>query len=103
LVRAAGPLLIIVPITQTKPTPIPPKDAAAASGLMTRLRKRGGAAGTANALTVLKKREQFHSNMIVVTPLRDVVRGRLTDDHLFPTQPDVFHVSLAVLKFRWFF
>jgi hypothetical protein len=42
-----------------------PSEAGAASGLSNMLRNLGGAVGTATLATVLTKREQFHSNIIV--------------------------------------
>ncbi|MGO7718941.1 EmrB/QacA family drug resistance transporter, partial [Rhizobium johnstonii] len=64
IIRAIGQALVLTPITAITTAGIAPSDAAASSGLTNILRNLGGAVGTATLVTVLTKREQFHSNII---------------------------------------
>ncbi|HEY9642318.1 MAG TPA: DHA2 family efflux MFS transporter permease subunit [Coleofasciculaceae cyanobacterium] len=64
LVRAMGQPLIMVPLSSIATTGIPPNLAGSASGLFNMMRNLGGSFGIAVLATMLKNREQFHSNRL---------------------------------------
>lgn len=65
LVRALGQPLIMVPLSSIATAGIEPTLAGSASGLFNMMRNLGGSFGIAALATVLKNREQFHSNRLV--------------------------------------
>ena len=64
LVRAMGQPLIMVPLSSIATAGIPPASAGSASGLFNMMRNLGGSFGIAVLATLLKNREQLHSNQI---------------------------------------
>ncbi len=64
IVRAMGQPLIMVPLSSIATAGIPPALAGSASGLFNMMRNLGGSFGIAILATLLKTREQFHSNRI---------------------------------------
>jgi MFS transporter, DHA2 family, multidrug resistance protein len=64
LVRACGQPLIMVPLSSIATAGIPPALAGSASGLFNMMRNLGGSIGIAVLATLLKTREQFHSNRL---------------------------------------
>ena len=64
IVRAMGQPLIMVPLSSIATAGIAPALAGSASGLFNMMRNLGGSLGIAILATLLKNREQFHSNRI---------------------------------------
>lgn len=64
IVRAMGQPLIMIPLSSIATTGIAPALAGSASGLFNMMRNLGGSFGIAILATLLKNREQFHSNRI---------------------------------------
>lgn len=64
LVRAMGQPLIMVPLSSIATAGIEPALAGSASGLFNMMRNLGGSFGIAALATLLKNREQFHSNRL---------------------------------------
>ena len=64
MVRAFGQPLIMVPLSSIATAQIAPALAGSASGLFNMMRNLGGSFGIAVLATLLKNREQFHSNRI---------------------------------------
>jgi MFS transporter, DHA2 family, multidrug resistance protein len=64
IVRAMGQPMIMVPLSSIATAGIEPALAGSASGLFNMMRNMGGSIGIAVLATLLKNREQFHSNRI---------------------------------------
>ncbi len=64
IVRAMGQPLIMIPLSSIATAGIAPALAGSASGLFNMMRNLGGSFGIAVLATLLKNREQFHSNRI---------------------------------------
>jgi DHA2 family multidrug resistance protein len=64
VVRAMGQPLIMVPLSSIATAGIAPALAGSASGLFNMMRNLGGSVGIAVLATMLKNREQFHSNRL---------------------------------------
>jgi MFS transporter, DHA2 family, multidrug resistance protein len=64
LIRALGQPMIMVPLSSIATAGIPPALAGSASGLFNMMRNLGGSVGIAALATMLKNREQFHSNRL---------------------------------------
>lgn len=64
LVRACGQPLIMVPLSSIATAGLAPALAGSASGLFNMMRNLGGSIGIAALATLLKNREQFHSNRL---------------------------------------
>lgn len=64
LVRACGQPMIMVPLSSIATASIAPALAGSASGLFNMMRNLGGSVGIAVLATLLKNREQFHSNRL---------------------------------------
>lgn len=64
LVRALGQPLIMVPLSSIATSGIEPALAGSASGLFNMMRNLGGSFGIAALATLVKNREQFHSNRL---------------------------------------
>jgi DHA2 family multidrug resistance protein len=79
IVRAVGQALTLAPLSAVSLGSVAPQDAPAASGISNMVRNLGGAIGTAVLVTVVTKREQFHSNIIgqSVDLSREEVRTRI--------------------------
>jgi DHA2 family multidrug resistance protein len=88
LVRALGQPLIMVPLSAISTAGIEVENAGSASGLFNMTRNLGGAIGIALLGTVLTKREQFHSNVLMnsVSLFNEATRQRIDQlTHYFLT------------------
>jgi len=65
VVRAVGQALVMTPLSVVATSGIEPENAGSASGLFNMMRNLGGAIGIALLQTLLTKREQYHSNVLV--------------------------------------
>ena len=86
IIRAFGQALLLTPLAMIASAGIEPDYAGSASALFNMMRNLGGAIGIAILQTVVTKREQFHSSMIMrhVTPFADATRERIADlQHYF--------------------
>jgi DHA2 family multidrug resistance protein len=65
VVRAVGQALVFAPLSAVATAGIEPENAGSASGLFNMMRNLGGAVGIALLQTLLTKREQYHSNVLM--------------------------------------
>jgi len=65
IVRALGQALVMAPLSAVATSGIEPENAGSASGLFNMTRNLGGAVGIALLQTLLTKREQYHSNVLM--------------------------------------
>jgi DHA2 family multidrug resistance protein len=65
IVRALGQALVLVPLSAVATAGIEAENAGSASGLFNMTRNLGGAVGIALLQTLLTKREQYHSNVLM--------------------------------------
>jgi DHA2 family multidrug resistance protein len=79
VVRAIGQALVMAPLSAVATSGIEPENAGSASGLFNMMRNLGGAVGIALLQTVLTKREQYHSNVLMqsVSLFEEATRTRL--------------------------
>jgi DHA2 family multidrug resistance protein len=79
VVRALGQALVMAPLSAVATAGIEPENAGSASGLFNMMRNLGGAVGIAVLQTVLTKREQFHSNVLMqsVSVFEQATRTRI--------------------------
>jgi DHA2 family multidrug resistance protein len=79
VVRAIGQALVMAPLSAVTTAGIEPENAGSASGLFNMMRNLGGAVGIALLQTVLTKREQYHSNVLMqsVSMFEQATRTRL--------------------------
>ncbi|SFN67962.1 MFS transporter, DHA2 family, multidrug resistance protein [Bradyrhizobium sp. Ghvi] len=79
VVRAVGQALVMAPLSAVATSGIEPENAGSASGLFNMMRNLGGAVGIALLQTVLTKREQYHSNVLMqsVSVFEQATRTRL--------------------------
>jgi DHA2 family multidrug resistance protein len=79
VVRAVGQALVLAPLSAVTTAGIEPENAGSASGLFNMMRNLGGAVGIALLQTVLTKREQYHSNVLMqsVSVFEQATRTRL--------------------------
>lgn len=79
IVRAIGQALVMAPLSAVATAGIEPENAGSASGLFNMMRNLGGAVGIALLQTVLTKREQYHSNVLMqsVSLFEQATRTRL--------------------------
>src|SRR6516165_247375 len=79
VVRAIGQALVMAPLSAVATAGIEPENAGSASGLFNMMRNLGGAVGIALLQTVLTKREQYHSNVLMqsVSVFEQATRTRL--------------------------
>lgn len=79
VVRAIGQALVMAPLSAVATSGIEPENAGSASGLFNMMRNLGGAVGIALLQTVLTKREQYHSNVLMqsVSVFEQATRMRL--------------------------
>src|SRR5438105_8536096 len=79
VVRAIGQALVMTPLSAVATSGIEPENAGSASGLFNMMRNLGGAVGIAVLQTLLTKREQYHSNVLMqsVSPLEQATRTRI--------------------------
>ena len=79
VVRAVGQALILTPLSVVATAGIEAENAGSASGLFNMMRNLGGAVGIALLQTLLTKREQYHSNVLMqsVSLFEQATRTRL--------------------------
>ena len=79
IVRAIGQALVFAPLSAVATAGIEPENAGSASGLFNMMRNLGGAFGIAMLQTILTKREQYHSNVLMqsVSPFEQATRTRI--------------------------
>jgi len=79
VVRAIGQALVMAPLSAVATAGIEPENAGSASGLFNMMRNLGGAVGIAVLQTLLTKREQYHSNVLMqsVSSLEQATRTRI--------------------------
>jgi DHA2 family multidrug resistance protein len=79
VVRAVGQALVFAPLSAVATAGIEAENAGSASGLFNMMRNLGGAVGIALLQTLLTKREQYHSNVLVqsVSLLEEATRARI--------------------------
>jgi DHA2 family multidrug resistance protein len=79
IVRALGQALVMAPLSAVATSGIEPENAGSASGLFNMIRNLGGAIGIALLQTLLTKREQYHSNVLMqsVSMLEQATRTRI--------------------------
>src|SRR5205807_4179552 len=79
VVRAVGQALVFAPLSAVATAGIEAENAGSASGLFNMMRNLGGAVGIALLQTVLTKREQYHSNVLMqsVSVFEQATRTRL--------------------------
>jgi MFS transporter, DHA2 family, multidrug resistance protein len=65
IVRALGQALVFAPLSAVATAGIEAENAGSASGLFNMMRNLGGAVGIALLQTLLTKREQYHSNVLM--------------------------------------
>ena len=78
IVRALGQALVMAPLSAVATAGIEAENAGSASGLFNMIRNLGGAVGIALLQTLLTKREQYHSNVLMqsVSMLEQATRTR---------------------------
>jgi MFS transporter, DHA2 family, multidrug resistance protein len=79
VVRAVGQALVFAPLSAVATAGIEAENAGSASGLFNMMRNLGGAVGIALLQTLLTKREQYHSNVLMqsVSMLEPATRARI--------------------------
>jgi MFS transporter, DHA2 family, multidrug resistance protein len=88
IVRAFGQALVMTPLSAVASAGIEAENAGSASGLFNMTRNLGGAIGIAVLQTLITKREQFHSNILMnsVSSFNEATRQRIADlTHYFQT------------------
>ena len=88
IVRAIGQALVMTPLSVVASAGIEAENAGSASGLFNMTRNLGGAIGIATLQTLITKREQFHSNVLMdsVSLFNEATRQRIADlTHYFLT------------------
>jgi DHA2 family multidrug resistance protein len=88
IVRAIGQALVMTPLSAVASAGIEAENAGSASGLFNMTRNLGGAIGIAVLQTLITKREQFHSNVLMssVSNFSEATRQRIADlTHYFLT------------------
>jgi DHA2 family multidrug resistance protein len=88
IVRAIGQALVMTPLSAVASSGIEAENAGSASGLFNMTRNLGGAIGIAVLQTLITKREQFHSNVLMnsVSNFSEATRQRISDlTHYFLT------------------
>src|SRR5882757_86633 len=79
IVRALGQALVMAPLSAVATAGIEAENAGSASGLFNMTRNLGGAVGIATLQTILTKREQYHSNVLMqsVSTFEQATRTRI--------------------------
>jgi len=79
VIRALGQALVFAPLSAVATAGIEAENAGSASGLFNMMRKIGGAVGIALLQTLLTKREQYHSNVLMqsVSMLEQATQARV--------------------------
>ncbi|TYO65260.1 multidrug efflux MFS transporter [Bradyrhizobium hipponense] len=105
VVRAIGQALVMAPLSAVATAGIEPENAGSASGLFNMMRNLGGAVGIALLQTVLTKREQYHSNVLMqsVSVFEQATRTRLEQltqyfvDHGILDRSDAAHRAYVAI------
>jgi DHA2 family multidrug resistance protein len=81
VVRALGQALVLAPLSVVANAGVEAENAGSASGLFNMTRNLGGAIGIAALQTLVTKREQFHSNVLMnsVSAFNETTRQRIAD------------------------
>ena len=81
VVRAIGQALVLAPLSVVANAGVEAEHAGSASGLFNMTRNLGGAIGIAALQTLITKREQFHSNVLMssVSNFSEATRQRISD------------------------
>jgi DHA2 family multidrug resistance protein len=81
IIRAVGQALVFTTLAAVATAGMEPENASSASGLFNMTRNLGGAIGIALLQTILTKREQFHSNVIIqsVSGFSEATRQRIAE------------------------
>ena len=81
IVRAIGQAMVLTPLSAVASAGIEAENAGSASGLFNMIRNLGGAIGIATLQTLITKREQFHSNVLMdqVSVFSEATRQRISD------------------------
>ena len=79
VIRALGQALVFAPLSAVATAGIEAENAGSASGLFNMMRNLGGAVGIALLQTLLTKREQYHSNVLMqsVSMLEQATQARV--------------------------
>jgi len=79
IVRAVGQALVMTPLSAVATAGIEAENAGSASALFNMMRNLGGAVGIALLQTLLTKREQYHSNILMqpISLFEQATRGRI--------------------------
>jgi DHA2 family multidrug resistance protein len=88
IIRAVGQAMIFTTLSVVASGGIEPENAGSASGLFNMTRNLGGAIGIALLQTIITKREQFHSNVLMnsVSQFNEATRQRIAElTHYFLT------------------
>jgi DHA2 family multidrug resistance protein len=96
IVRAVGQALVLAPLSAVATSGIEPENAGSASGLFNMTRNLGGAVGIALLQTLLTKREQYHSNVLMqsVSLFEHATRDRIEKlTHYFVNHGIVDHAA----------
>jgi DHA2 family multidrug resistance protein len=105
IVRAIGQALVMAPLSAVATAGIEAENAGSASGLFNMMRNLGGAVGIALLQTLLTKREQYHSNVLMqsVSMLEQATRTRVEQltqyfmSHGVPDQADAAHRAIVAI------
>ncbi|WLA64348.1 MDR family MFS transporter [Bradyrhizobium diazoefficiens] len=105
VVRAVGQAFVFAPLSAVATAGIEPENAGSASGLFNMMRNLGGAIGIALLQTVLTKREQYHSNVLMqsVSMFEQATRTRLEQltqyfvNHGIPDRADASHRAYVAI------
>jgi DHA2 family multidrug resistance protein len=105
VVRAVGQALVFAPLSAVATAGIEAENAGSASGLFNMMRNLGGAVGIALLQTLLTKREQYHSNILMqsVSLLEQATRTRIEKltqyflSHGAADQAEATHRAIAAI------
>ena len=105
VVRAVGQALVFAPLSAVATAGIEAENAGSASGLFNMMRNLGGAVGIALLQTLLTKREQYHSNVLMqsVSLLEQATRARIEKltlyfmSHGIANQADATHRAIVAI------
>ncbi|MEZ0056701.1 Na+/melibiose symporter-like transporter [Bradyrhizobium elkanii] len=105
IVRAIGQALVMAPLSAVATAGIELENAGSASALFNMMRNLGGAVGIAVLQTLLTKREQYHSNVLMqsVSLLEQATRSRIEQltqyfmNHGVADQATAAHRAIAAI------
>jgi MFS transporter, DHA2 family, multidrug resistance protein len=98
VVRAFGQALVFAPLSAVATAGIEAENAGSASGLFNMMRNLGGAVGIALLQTLLTKREQYHSNVLMqsVSMLEQATQARIEKlTQYFVSHGAIDHIDAA--------